>query len=223
MRILLTQAVPQLPEPPPAGWSGVTGQILSQAERRPDVFWPVVACALPLLLFGGMTFVFVRWVLPAWEKQKELDRQSMATALQKRGEEADRDAARDREAAKAQVDSVVQRLEGKLDNVVSEGRRSSDRIDRISESLAKVTAKIGLTSFGLVFASFFLGLWLGWEPAPPAGTRIVPHALQEWGECNPPCSPALRCCGRNRCCEPEPVDARRRAVELAACPEGGCQ
>lgn len=149
----IAQAVAVVPEPPPAGWAAAPEALLRHAEARPDVFWPVAATVLPLLIVGAFLVLVVRWVLPAWREEKEADRKALAEALKLQSEETKRDAEKDREVARAQNDAVVSRIEGKLDSTREDLRRSSDRIDRISEQLARVAAKVAVAVFVVITLS----------------------------------------------------------------------
>ena len=135
------------PEPPPSGWAATGDKILSAAERHPDTFWPVVACLIPLAMLAGVLFVVVRWVLPAWREELEKNRVHLAGLVKQRGDEAAADLAAGRELARVQHDAVVQRVETKIDSTREDLRRSSDRIDRISEQLARVAAKVAVAVF----------------------------------------------------------------------------
>lgn len=145
--LLIHMAQSAAPEPPPAGWAAAPEVLLKHAEARPDVFFPVAATVLPLLIVGGFLVLVVRWILPAWRTEKEADRKALAEALKLQSEETKRDAEKDREVARAQNDAVVSRIEGKLDSTREDLRRSSDRIDRISEQLARVAAKVAAAVF----------------------------------------------------------------------------
>ena len=143
-------AAPAVPEPPPSGWAATGDKILAAAERHPDTFWPVVACLIPLAMLAGVLFVVVRWVLPAWREELEKNRLHLAGIVKQRGDEAAADLAAGRELARVQHDAVVQRVETKIDSTREDLRRSSDRIDRISEQLARVAAKVAVAVFVVI-------------------------------------------------------------------------
>ena len=126
----------QATEPAPQGWSAAGEQLLRHAEQRPDAFWPVVAVALPLLLVAGIGLIVVRWLLPAWREEKKADRESLVTALRQRGEEAAKDAEKDRELAKTQNEAIVQRIENKVERVTGELARIDARVERHGELLS---------------------------------------------------------------------------------------
>ena len=146
-------AAPAVPEPPPSGWAATGDKILSAAERHPDTFWPVVACLIPLAMLGGVLFVVVKWVIPAWREELEKNRLHLAGIVKARGDEAAADLAAGRELARVQHEAIVLRVETKIDTAREDLRRSSDRIDRISEQLARVSAKIAVAVFFLATLS----------------------------------------------------------------------
>ena len=61
-------------EPPPTGWTAAGESLVKHAETRPDVIFPliciVLAAGIPIL-FG---FAVLRYWLPRWEAQAQLDR-----------------------------------------------------------------------------------------------------------------------------------------------------
>ena len=132
MWIQLAQAA----EPPPQGWSAAGEASLRHAEQRPEAFWPVVAVALPLLIVAGIGLIVVRWILPAWREEKKADRDSLVTALRQRGEEAAKDAEKDRELAKIQNEAIVQRIENKVERVTGELAKMDARVERHTEMLS---------------------------------------------------------------------------------------
>ena len=153
LHIAQAAAQPASPEPPPSGWAAAGDKLLSAAEKHPDTFWPVVACLIPLAMLGGVLFVVVKWVIPAWRAELELNRQHVAAIVKTRGDEAAADLAAGRELARVQHEAIVQRVESKVDTAREDLRRSSDRIDRISEQLARVAAKVAVAVFVVITLS----------------------------------------------------------------------
>lgn len=153
MLLLIPIAQAAAPEPPPSGWAATGDKILSAAEKHPDTFWPVVACLIPLAMLGGVLFVCVKWVIPAAREELEKNRVHLAGLVKARGDEAAADLAAGRELAKVQHEAIVLRVETKLDSTREDLRRSSDRIDRISEQLARVAAKVAAAVFFLATLS----------------------------------------------------------------------
>lgn len=153
MLVILAQATPP-PEPSPHGWAQTGEKLVGLAAAQPDAFWPIVAVSLPLLTVAGMVLLVVKWLLPAWREEKKADRDALVTALKQRGEEAERDAAKDRELAKTQSEALVGRIETKIDGIRSEVAKIDGRVERHSEVLARLAAKVGA---GLALLASFLG------------------------------------------------------------------
>lgn len=216
MFLIIAQTAQTAPaEPSPGGWTATGEKIVSLAHSQPDAFWPVVAVALPLVLLVGIGILLVRWVIPAWREEKKADRDSLVAALRQRGEEAERDATKDRELAKSQSEALVGRIETKIDGIRSEVAKIDGRVERHSEVLARLALKVGA---GLALLCAFLsGLAAGAGAYALADRSAVPAALAveapsscsrlagddtAKGECvRKPCPTGWYCCGPERCCE----------------------
>lgn len=206
----------QTSEPAPQGWAGTGEKIVGLAHSQPDAFWPVVAVALPLVLLAGGAILLVKYVIPAWREEKKADRDSLVAALRQRGEEAERDATKDRELAKSQSEALVGRIETKIDSIRTEVAKIDGRVERHSEVLARLALKVGA---GLALLCAFLGglaagagaFALADRSAVPASGPVpsVSSSCSQLagddtarGECvKKPCPTGWRCCGPERCCE----------------------
>lgn len=116
-----------LVEPSPQGWADTGERLVRLADTHREVFWPIAAVLIALLLpllFGAIVW---KAILPAWREEKRLDREQEA-----------RDRAAEREMEKANNDALVAQLGGKLDRVVAELDRVSARMERQSEALARL-------------------------------------------------------------------------------------
>lgn len=211
---LIAQTAPA--EPSPGGWTATGEKIVGLAHSQPDAFWPVVAVALPLVLLVGIGILLVRWVIPAWREEKKADRDSLVAALRQRGEEAERDATKDRELAKSQSEALVGRIETKIDGIRTEVAKIDGRVERHSEVLARLALKVGA---GLALLCAFLGglaagagaFALADRSAVPVSGPVpgVSSSCSQLagdtakGECvRKPCNPRTQyCCGPERCCE----------------------
>lgn len=219
--LLTAQAAPAA-EPSPGGWAATGEKIVGLAHSQPDAFWPVVAVALPLVLLVGIGILIVRWVIPAWRAEKQLDRDSLVAALRQRGEEAERDAAKDREVAKAQNEAIVQRVESKVDRITGELAKVGERVERHSEVLARLAAKaaVGLA----LICAFLSGLAAGAgafaiadRPAAVMPTLapacFTPASAQSDDtaahDCPKGCPTDFVCCGKEKCC---PAKSRTAAM-----------
>lgn len=143
-----------LAEPPPAGWSAAGENILRHAESKPDTFFPLLGIAIPCVLLFAAGLIVVRYVVPAYKEQKQLDREHAKERdtlfrehaerlLLARGKDAAEDAAALRELHRERNEALVQRVEGRIERVTGEIAKIGDRLERHGETLSKVAAKVG--------------------------------------------------------------------------------
>ena len=143
-----------LQEPPPAGWSATGETILRHAESKPDTFFPLLGIAIPCCLLFAAGLIVVRYVVPAYREQKQLDREHAKERdalfrehaeklLLARGKDAADDAAALRELHRERNEALVQRVEGRIERVTGEIAKIGDRLERHGETLSKVAAQVG--------------------------------------------------------------------------------
>jgi len=182
------------PEPPPTGWTAAGESLVKHAETRPDVIFPliciVLAAGIPIL-FG---FAVLRYWLPRWEAQAQLDRESRekqatlsrehtATLLAARGKDAADDAQAQRELFKERHDSIVNRVESKLDRVTGEISKIGDRLERHGDTLRNLATKVGVTIL-LVLVTFGAGYAIKRQYAAISAPNC---------RCDPPCNVGMKC------------------------------
>lgn len=135
---MLALGLSQAVEPSPSGWASTGERVVDMAHSKPEAFWPVVAVALPLIIVGGIGLIVWKAILPAWREEKKADRESLVTALRQRGEEAAKDAEKDRELVKTQHEMLIQRIEGKVERVTGELAKVDGRV---TQELAKIDSR----------------------------------------------------------------------------------
>ena len=182
------------PEPPSTGWTAAGESLVKHAETRPDVIFPliciVLAAGIPIL-FG---FAVLRYWLPRWEAQAQLDRESRekqatlsrehtATLLAARGKDAADDAQAQRELFKERHDSIVNRVESKLDRVTGEISKIGDRLERHGDTLRNIATKVGIAVL-LVLVTFGAGYAIKRQYAVISAPNC---------RCDPPCNAGMKC------------------------------
>lgn len=142
------------PEPPPTGWAATGEAFLRHAESKPDTIFPLLGIAIPCALIFAAGVILIRYWIPAYEKQKALDREyakerdtlfreHAEKLVLARGKDASEDAEANRALHKERNDAIVQRVEGRIERVTGEITKIGDRVERYGDTLAKVAAKIG--------------------------------------------------------------------------------
>lgn len=178
----------------PTGWSAAGESLVKHAETRPDVIFPliciVLAAGIPIL-FG---FAVLRYWLPRWEAQAQLDRESRekqailsrehtAALLAARGKDAADDAQAQRELFKERHDSIVNRVESKLDRVTGEISKIGDRLERHGDTLRNIATKVGVAVL-LVLVTFGAGYAIKRQYAVISAPNC---------RCDPPCNVGMKC------------------------------
>ena len=141
MLILIAQTA----EPPPAGWTAGADFVVKSTQAAPNIVFPLLAIAGPVLVGCAFIWAAVKYGLPFVREQLAEFRKHTAELLTQRSEDAAGDIAAARALSAAQHESIVQRVEGRLERQTGEIQKISERSERHGEVLRSIAQKIGVT------------------------------------------------------------------------------
>jgi hypothetical protein len=202
---------------PVTPWLAPVTELMGHAEKRPDVFFPVLSIVTPIGLVIGVAIIIVRYIIPAWRDERKADREHMTQTLADLRGAAALDMAQTRELASTQHAAIVADVSGKVDRVDSSVAKLHDKVDRQAEAITKITAKLALGILVLV-SSFGAGVAGGYHlAAPPVSVNISAQSNTNTttaqpttaNECPKGCPKGQHCCSTlGACCEDKKAEAR---------------
>lgn len=203
---------------------------VKSAGTQPS-FYPLLLVAVLLCVIIGFGVLVWRvrplveaWIV-AWRAEQEINRTHADTRLKAIREDAQGDNAAQRELAKVQQQSIVERIGERVDRVGGAVDKLTDRTERHGAVLASIAAKLGATVLAVAIllsttaavgylAVLGLSVQLGGQAQPAQAPLLL--ALG----CSPSCIKGFYCCSTrdnpNKCCEDKKGTAHSKSEQKTA-------
>lgn len=192
-----------------------TLQLVKNAlETKPNIWLAIGIAISPFITVGSIALFVVKYIMPAWEKQQEINRQRLSELLKERSNDAEKQVTATREIAKLQNDSLQEKIELKIDHL-------DERVKNNETLLRNIAAKMGVVIFLIFMCSF---LFSKSNPEPQM-VRIdvseyrssFKNSLYNSIDCDPACPKGFACCGSNKCCEDSSTASSFKQCSMDIC------
>lgn len=196
---------------------------VKSASNQPS-FYPLLLVAVLLCVIGGFGVLVWRikplveaWIV-AWRAEQALNRTHADERLKAIREDAQGDNAAQRELAKVQQQSIVERIGERVDRVGGAVEKLTDRTERHGAVLASIAAKLGATVLAAVLMLSTTAT-VGYLAILRMSTWIsAPAVIQLAQSCSPICNKGFYCCASrdspNKCCEEKKGTAQSKTAAV---------